>query len=83
VKNPPAFPEVQTVWNECAEEREVASVGGMSLRDYFAAKVASECMRRHSVTRVNGDSIETRTNAVAAAAEAYAIADALLKERDK
>ena len=33
----PAFPEVRTEYDIRVDEREVTSVGGMSLRDYFAA----------------------------------------------
>ena len=34
----PAFPEVRTEYNLNVQEREVTSFGGMSLRDYIAAK---------------------------------------------
>jgi hypothetical protein len=34
-----AFPTTETAWNSDREEWEIGSHGGMTLRDYFAAKV--------------------------------------------
>jgi hypothetical protein len=62
-ENPAAFP---------GYDRSNAVIGGMSLRDYFAAKVLPIVYRNSE--RLTNDMI---------AREAYEMADAMLKERSK
>ena len=69
----PAFPAVTTQYNTDSCMREVTSIGGMSLRDYFAAKVLQGF---HASQAFGGDS-------AVIAALAYERADAMLKEREK
>ena len=55
---------------------------GMTLRDYFAAQALVGCLSNHNLLlRVDGESIESTR--VAAADYAYALADAMLRARDK
>ncbi len=68
MNNPPAFP-VQSVY---IEDQETNS-RGMTLRDYFAAKA----MQGFCASPTN---MEWSTNRLAA--EAYFLADAMLKERE-
>lgn len=77
----PAFPTGGAETHRDGSLMRVSFENGMTLRDYFAAKAIRECMRRHSVTRVTGDAITTHTDSVAAAREAYYIADAMLAAR--
>jgi uncharacterized protein YqiB (DUF1249 family) len=63
----PAFPT--NYFYDQNTEHEVLPMPGMTLRDYFAAKVIEVC--------VNHTSTLTR-----AAEEAYKIADAMMKARD-
>jgi len=73
--NPPAFPNVA---NEGFHERD-----GMSLRDYFAAKVLPLLMQTpDQLVELGSD--ELIENSISATAEAcYIYADAMLKERAK
>jgi len=70
-----AFPEIYTdakVSEHNQEYGDTYSVGGMTLRDYFAAKA------------MQGMSCFTDNDTMKAIAErAYAFADAMLSERDK
>ena len=82
----PAFPQVDTVWNPDAEEREVRTVAeGVSVRDYFAAKVLQGFCANPAVfasdklsgwALVNGTE-DTLSN------YAYYIAEAMLAARTK
>jgi len=68
-----AFPRVEStdyLVNSCSR---IVTVGGMSLRDYFAAQALAGIMARGTGT----------SNAVEwAPEEAYAVADAMLSARD-
>jgi len=68
MSNPPAFPS-QSVY---IEDQETNS-RGMTLRDYFAAKVMQGIC-------ASGPSMEWSSNRLAA--EAYDLADAMLKARE-
>ena len=55
--------------------------GGMTLRDYFAASAAAECLRtasKHSYYGLDGANVYDL-----AATDAYALADAMLAERER
>lgn len=67
----PAFPEAKGVCDVWVSE------GGMSLRDYFAAKAMQSIIARLSDARYSC------IGAKDLASDAYAIADAMLKEREK
>lgn len=71
----PAFPHV-------VEMREYVLNDGMTLRDYFAAKVLCGYMSTEYPNQgLNSVSIEVNDKAIAH--HCYAIADAMLSERDK
>ena len=65
MNNPPAFPsyEYQKSYGQ------MMAVGGMTLRDYFAAKALPQCFEVSTTTDI-------------AAKEAYRMADAMLKARE-
>jgi hypothetical protein len=65
----PAFPNDKTEWNHDRQHFEVMSSGGMTLRDYFAAKALT--MLLHDL------------DAEVLAGRAYQVADAMLAEREK
>lgn len=65
----PAFPGVQYQSPAGGGTHIMTIVGGMTLRDYFAARVLAQCLENCS------------TNA-RAAEEAYIIADAMIKARE-
>ncbi len=68
-----AFPEVVTEYNQDREEYEVESTGGMTLRDYFAAKAMQAIFSWEDI-RITG--------AVKITAEsAYQMADAMIAAR--
>jgi hypothetical protein len=62
MNNPPAFPYTQIQGS--------MTYTGMSLRDYFAAKVLPQCFEVSTTTDI-------------AAKEAYRMADAMLKAREE
>lgn len=74
----PAFPEVVTEYHGSGGDytQDVHSVGGMYLRDYFAASVLPECFKRHAA-------MESAYLDATVAKRAYEIADAMLSEREK
>jgi len=83
----PAFPDMRRLEllrsvNIGAAEKEAiyCESSGMTLRDYFAAKVAAGLLAHPDCGEV-GPGHETRTNCVAT--EAYAVADAMLKARNE
>lgn len=41
-ENPPAFPHAQRLWDNDAQSWAVHSLGGMTLRDYFAGRATEE-----------------------------------------
>lgn len=67
----PAFPSAPEAWSE-----------GMTLRDYFAAKVAGTCLDKTwdycQLHKIQVDNVY-----VTSAAAAYELADAMLSERAK
>lgn len=73
-----AFPEVKTR-KHYVTDIDVHSVGGMSLRDYFAAKAMQGLLADH-VARIEGLNL---TPVGLIASYSYAIADAMLAERAK
>lgn len=70
----PAFPEVKTR-KHYVTDLEVYSVGGMTLRDYFAVKAMAAI--------VIGNNADICTMGAGCAADAYGLADAMLAERAK
>lgn len=81
----PAFPErrctkVMATGPNGQAEPIMETVGGMSLRDWFAGQ-AMVGLTAHPKCGPVGHGYETATNCVAR--EAYALADALLSERSK
>lgn len=80
-----AFPAVVTDYNPDSERREVMSAGGMSLRDYFAAKalmglIAREGDNDYEEETLRRNDYEEYCNSFALSA--YAMADAMLKARE-
>jgi len=75
----PAFPDVRSTDYLSSSCSRIETVGGMSLRDYFAAKAMHAIMQRYEA-----DTRKTPSDAYRALAEsAYNIADAMLAERSK
>ena len=74
MNNPPAFPGkqkallIKSEHSDIAKEYEIDQ-NGMTLRDYFAAKVLPQCLQACGTK-------------AAAAEEAYRIADSMLKARE-
>lgn len=78
-ENPPAFPEIETnseIGKASVPFSHVYSYGGMTLRDYFAAKAMQSIV-------VNIGDIMLGGNSEDVAKSAYGMADAMLKERAK
>lgn len=70
----PAFPQLQQYRDPIGGAIHTASEGGMTLRDWFAGQaLAGNC----------GYPTNEGTVVAALVSEAYAIADAMLAERDK
>jgi hypothetical protein len=68
MNNPPAFPHtVEYKGSDCGG---IVPHGGMTLRDYFAAKAMPQCFEVSTTTDI-------------AAKEAYRMADAMLKAREE
>lgn len=73
-----AFPQVKTT-KESVTDPNVHSVGGMSLRDYFAAKAMQAALQN-----ISSCSLEDAERIALMTPElAYVIADAMLAERAK
>jgi hypothetical protein len=70
----PAFPEVLDEYDHNSERFRIKSDGGMSMRDYFAAKV---------LPAIYNDSTGGEGWRDAVANEAYQLADAMIKAREK
>ena len=70
MNNPPAFPHVADIVQMDGNAAFVKTLtqNGMSLRDYFAAKVLPQCFEVSTTTDI-------------AAKEAYRMADAMMKAR--
>lgn len=81
LNNPQAFPQ-QMIYSEDGKTVHVGE--GMTLRDYFAAKALVGLM---STEKMIVDTIKHSTpemnNAAILAQDAYRLADAMLKEREK
>ena len=83
----PAFPEVTGDFLE-GGSGEIWSIGGMSLRDYFAAKAMQGIISNFSneivlEAHINlADDFEMSPDEMTACS-AYSLADAMLKERNK
>ena len=71
--DPKAFPEVSTEWNRNTDQYEVCSEGGMTLRDYFAAKAMQGAFTSPIESSADGKDY--------IAMHAYKMADAMLKAR--
>lgn len=85
----PAFPEVfSTFETERNSLVDVYSAGGMSLRDYFAAKALPLAhadypnLREYDLKAMFGDRGGLQSHEIIAAL-AYRMADAMLKKREK
>lgn len=74
MKDISAFPEIKTEYNESIHEytNNTYSTGGMSLRDYFAAKAMQGICADPTVAPPTPDIVATI---------AYQVADAMLKAR--
>ena len=79
-----AFPEVKTI-KHYVTDLEVRSVGGMSLRDYFAAKAIQGMFANDSLLKRYAEDgmVNMVSPEVLATTAAYSIADAMLAERAK
>lgn len=76
----PAFPQLGTAWNADGHCYELSmSIDGMSLRDYFAAKALTGVHAEYLVMLDGRDC--TRDDYHNIAADAYTLADAMLKAR--
>lgn len=76
----PAFPQLGTTWDDEAGEYVLdQSLDGMSLRDYFAAKALPVVASGHHEV---GQRFLRLANFEFAAADAYRMADAMLKARE-
>ena len=76
-----AFPSPGVVIDYDKNEHQQGAYGGMSLRDYFAAKVIHVAAEAHHEGRCESDHELGHHEAIAA--YAYAMADAMLAERAK
>jgi hypothetical protein len=74
----PAFPEVRIISGDNYNAPTKVYYGGMTLRDYFAAKAIPELTKVYSYC--NADPTDY---ADGIANDAYKIADAMLKEREQ
>lgn len=76
-----AFPcEIKETYQDVSR---ISKKPGMTLRDYFAAKALPEVMREyHAFDKQEGDSLPSDWM-LGAAADAYAMADAMLEAREK
>jgi hypothetical protein len=72
-----AFPEASDEWCQDSERYRPTSVGGMSLRDYFAAKAMAALIARVPYDERHGIHAEAMSFA------AYNFADAMLKAREQ
>ncbi len=73
----PAFPTIINVADEAGHLHRVVT-GGMSLRDYFAAK-AMQCLMADAIAKVP---LGAKTDGVDVAEVAYEMADAMLEQRN-
>lgn len=74
-RNPSAFPQSKKAGEVSFTE------GGMTLRDYFAAKVAARCLRD---ALKQAEKSDCAADPYAQAARyAYSVADAMLAERER
>ena len=72
--NIPAFPEKKKIYKAGYPTQEYDEVGGMTLRDYFAAKAMQAIIERFADWKYMPETIS---------AHAYSQADAMLKIREK
>ena len=79
VNNPPAFPHtVEYRGSDCGG---IIPHGGMTLRDYFAAKALTGAQIWDAV--INGKNAQFSSGVEKLAEAAYAVADAMLAAREK
>ena len=82
-----AFPEIETdltTNSGGADYPRTYSYGGMSLRDYFAAKALNGMLSSDAHPDVILESLMASDEAIASRARfAYAVADAMIAERNK
>jgi hypothetical protein len=76
----PAFPHAQRLWDSDAQSWAVHSIGGMTLRDYFAAAALCAVYRRAYEADVSNYST---THPETIARRAYEYADGMLAIRKK
>ena len=74
-----AFPSDDLVWNDGYGEVQTIKVGGMTLRDYFAAHAIDVGSRSLTMD----DCMDYDARKANIARHAYEMADAMLKEREK
>jgi len=69
----PAFPQADMIYDKETNEAQLYKTGGMSLRDYFAAKESEEDVKSYMAPSNLMGATRTRTEAK------YRYADAMLK----
>jgi hypothetical protein len=72
----PAFPHAQRLWDNDAQSWAVHSVGGMTLRDWFAGQALEGMMGNSAL-------VDTFSCHPGMAKEAFWLADAMLAAREK
>jgi hypothetical protein len=82
----PAFPHAQRLWDNDAQSWAVHSVGGMTLRDYFAGQALSGILSKAINPNNQGnDSVDWASTRAPgpnrASGDAYEYADAMLAAR--
>jgi hypothetical protein len=75
----PAFPQI----NQWDPHRMSMGPSGMALRDYFAAKVLSQCQITVDAGKDAPNDADVQAVAARFARAAYVIADAMLAERER
>jgi hypothetical protein len=70
----PAFPHAQRLWDNDAQSWAVHSVGGMTLRDYFAGQALAGALQNYTTSKFGCTEKEV-------ALGAYRYADAMLAAR--
>lgn len=80
----PAFPHAQRLWDNDAQSWAVHSVGGMTLRDYFAAAALQGMLANPGMGRATYNALpEGEKVCDEFARVAYSTADAMLTARGK
>jgi hypothetical protein len=78
----PAFPETTDEWDRDSDRYRPVSIGGMTLRDYFAAKALAPLVRTVQKNGKTGPDAG-EDDFVWVARRAYMLADEMLKARQQ